>query len=142
MCAPAQMVSATLKLSSARKMRRRRGHRSKSGLARAPHVAPSQSITVAQAATEWLAHCEARGLEQATTTRYAVHVHKHIVPRIGRLKLTGLTVPVVASFEDQMLREGVSPVLCRKVEPRCVRFSVRQCGGEKSNRTWRRTTVA
>jgi integrase len=80
------------------------------------HVAPSQSITVAQAAEEWLASCKAkRGLERSTTVQYGVHVHKHIVPLIGKMKLSDLTLASVTAFEDRMLSEGRSRVMCKKV---------------------------
>jgi len=80
------------------------------------HVAPSQSITVAQAAQEWLAACEGkRGLERSTSEQYKAHVHHHIVPFIGRLRLTDLTLARVSEFEDRLSSEGRSPVLCKKV---------------------------
>jgi integrase len=89
--------------------------RIKTELGEGTHVAPSQSITVAEAAEEWLSSCESRGLERGTTNQYRVHVHRHIVPMIGRLKLTDLTLASVAAFEDRLRREGRSRPMCRKI---------------------------
>jgi integrase len=47
--------------------------------------------------------------------QYRVHVRRHIVPFIGKLKLTDLTLASVTAFEDRLLLEGRSPVLCKKV---------------------------
>jgi integrase len=80
------------------------------------HVAPSRSITVAEAAAEWLATCEnKRGLERTTTVNYESHVRLHIVPLIGRLKLTDLTATTVTEFEDKLLAEGRTVAMARKV---------------------------
>src|SRR6516225_3066962 len=91
------------------------GARIKTELGEGTHVAPSQSITVEEAAEEWLSSCESRGLERGTTNQYRVHVHRHIVPMIGRLKLTDLTLASVAAFEDRLRREGRSSPMCRKI---------------------------
>src|SRR5262249_40314453 len=73
------------------------------------HVAPSRSITVAEAAAEWLATCEnKRGLERGTTEAYRVHIEKHINPFIGKSKLTDLSATTVTEFEDRLLEEGRS----------------------------------
>ena len=80
------------------------------------NVAPSQSITVAQAAGEWLATCESkRGLERSTLEQYKAHTRHHIIPFIGTLKLTDLTLARVSGFEDKLLSEGRSPTMCKKV---------------------------
>src|SRR5262249_18080833 len=80
------------------------------------HVAPSRSITVAEAAKEWLAACEGkRGVERSTTENYGSHVRNHIVPLIGKLKLTDLTLPSVSNFENRLLSEGRSIAMARKV---------------------------
>src|SRR5690349_7645601 len=88
----------------------------KADLGEGTHVAPSQSITIAQAAQEWLATCGGkRGLERSTMEQYKAHVHHHIAPFIGRLRLTDLTLGRVSEFEDRLSSEGRSPVLCKKV---------------------------
>ena len=79
------------------------------------HVAPSRSITVAEAATEWLTACEnKRQLERTTTVNYQSHVRLHIVPLIGKLKLTDLNATTLADFEDRLLADGRTPVMARK----------------------------
>jgi hypothetical protein len=50
------------------------------------HVADSASITVKEAATIWLASCEARKLEESSVRSYRNHVRRHIEPLIGDLK--------------------------------------------------------
>src|SRR6516162_7632194 len=78
------------------------------------HTADSKSATVAKAAELWLASCDAAGLERTTITAYRQHVDLHIVPILGALRLTQLTVPLVRSFEDRLRQEGRSPVMVRK----------------------------
>jgi integrase len=79
------------------------------------HVAPSQSITVEQAAAEWFSSCEARELERSTLEQYRAHVRHHIVPLIGALKLTDLTLARVSEFEVRLSREGRKLPLRKKV---------------------------
>jgi integrase len=79
------------------------------------HVAPSESATVAEAGESWIKAGQAAGLERATIKQYREHVDQHIVPLIGRVKLSNLNVPTIRKFEDN-LREGKrSPAMIRKV---------------------------
>lgn len=78
------------------------------------HTAASTSPTVAAAADMWLRHVELEGRERTTLKGYGEHVRLHIVPRIGRLKLAGLTAPRVNAFRDELLASG-SRALARKV---------------------------
>jgi len=78
------------------------------------HTADSKSATVAKAAELWLASCDAAGLERATITAYRQHVELHIVPILGALRLTQLTVPLVRGFEDRLRKDGRSPPMVRK----------------------------
>src|SRR2546429_184353 len=48
------------------------------------HTAPSKSITVAQAAEDWLTYVAGEGRERSTLDGYRQHVELHIVPRIGK----------------------------------------------------------
>ena len=66
------------------------------------HTAASASVTVAGAAKDWLAAAEEAGLERATRDQYRQHVDLHIVPLIGRTKLSGLTVPGIRDFESKL----------------------------------------
>jgi integrase len=78
------------------------------------HTAPSKSITVADAAEKWVKAAEAHGLERSTTTQYRGHVHLHIVPRLGKVKLASLTDDKVAAFRDDLLANLSRPT-ARKV---------------------------
>ena len=77
------------------------------------HVPDSQSITLAEAGELWLASCEAAGLERTTLDYYRQHLDLHIVPLIGAVKLSQLSVPAVRAFEDT-LRKDRSPAMVRK----------------------------
>src|SRR5262245_49289012 len=66
------------------------------------HTADSKSVTVAKAGALWLDSCEATSLERTTITAYQQHLDLHIVPMIGALRLSQLTVPLVRSFEDRL----------------------------------------
>ena len=68
------------------------------------HVAPSDSITVAEAAQQWIARVKAEGREPTTLQGYEQHVRAYIVPHIGRVKLAKLTALTVEGFRDQLLK--------------------------------------
>lgn len=70
------------------------------------HTPDSQSITVAEAADLWLKRGELQGLEPTTLRTYRTHVTYHIVPLIGREKLSRLTAPRVHRFVDDLLQSG------------------------------------
>jgi integrase len=78
------------------------------------HVPDSQSIMVAEAARLWLERCEGNGLERTTVAAYQQHVTLHIVPLLGAVKLSQLTVPMVRAFEDKLTLDR-SPAMVRKV---------------------------
>ena len=62
----------------------------------------------------WLESGEAAGLERATLAAYRQHLELHIVPLIGGVKLSQLTVPLVRGFEDRLRRDGRSAAMVRK----------------------------
>jgi integrase len=66
------------------------------------HTPPSKSVTIAQAAADWLKFSEGEGLERATLAFYRTHV-AHIVARIGNQKLASLTKPGVHRFRDELV---------------------------------------
>jgi integrase len=78
------------------------------------HVADSASITVKDAAENWITSCRSR-LQDVTLDQYRQHVNLHIVPFIGREKLSKVTVPFVRAFEDKLREEGRSPAMVRAV---------------------------
>ena len=74
------------------------------------HSASSVSPTVAQAAEDWLAFMEGEGRERSTVKQYREHARIHIVPRLGREKLSSLTTPRVNQFRDGLLRDLSRPI--------------------------------
>jgi integrase len=80
------------------------------------HTADNRSVTVAKAAEMWLESCDAAGLERTSLARYGEYARLHIVPIIGSLRLSQLTVPLVRGFEDRLRRDGRSSAMVR-----CVR---------------------
>ena len=77
------------------------------------HVAPSKSVTVSEAAALWLAGNKSR-IERATHVDYEGHVDRFISPKLGKIKLSDLTRPMVRAFEDK-LRKTCSNSMVRKV---------------------------
>jgi len=67
------------------------------------HTAPSRSITVKQAAQDWLAYVTTEGIERATLANYTDAATRHIVPRIGNIKLSALSTPRIQKFRDDLL---------------------------------------
>ena len=79
------------------------------------HVADSVSITVAEAAAIWLKACElGRGdnppAEHSTLRAYRSSLKHHIIPAIGKVKLSQLTRANVASFRDHLLTKLSRPM--------------------------------
>jgi integrase len=79
------------------------------------HTAPSRSITVKQAAADWIRFVEGEERERSTVVGYQQHIDRHIVPRIGVLKLGHLTTPRVNKFRDDLLGDGMSRAMAKKV---------------------------
>jgi integrase len=76
------------------------------------HIADSQSVFVTEAARLWLA--TTAGLERSTAAQYTQHVNLHIIPLLGAVKLSQLTLAMVRSFEDKLAKDR-SPAMVRKV---------------------------
>jgi integrase len=74
------------------------------------HTAPSKSITVAEAAEDWIKHADLEGRERATVAGYRQHADQHIKPRIGRYKLAELTTPRINTFRDDLLANMSRPM--------------------------------
>ena len=55
----------------------------------------STSPTVSEAAQLWLTRCEQDQLEPATIAGYRTHLRLYIEPRLGGLKLSRLTTPMI-----------------------------------------------
>ena len=78
------------------------------------HTAPSVSITIDEAAANWLRYVELKGKERSTVEQYRQHANLHISPRIGHERLAALTTPRVNAFRDDLLG-SMSHALARKV---------------------------
>jgi integrase len=77
------------------------------------HTPASRSITVAQAAEDWIKSAEVDKLEPATLAQYR-QLARHITERIGKLRLAGLTAKRATAFRDELLT-SMSRAMARKV---------------------------
>ena len=78
-------------------------------------VHTSSKATVAGAGKHWIDSCKANGLEASTIESYQQHLDDHIVPYIGAVKLSQLTVPGVRHFMDRLRADGRSPAMMKRV---------------------------
>src|SRR5262245_12637931 len=81
------------------------------------HVADSASVTVSEAGDFWVKSAETSDppLERTTVEQYKQHLRLHIVPFIGRTKLSRLTTPSVRAFADKLREEGRSGAMVKYV---------------------------
>jgi integrase len=77
-------------------------------------VHTSGKLRLAEASAKWIADAEDR-LEPATVESYQQHLDDHIIPFIGAVKLSQLTVPLVREFMDKLRGQGRSPDMIRRV---------------------------
>src|SRR5712664_2332157 len=77
----------------------------RSEIANGVHVPDRASITVADAAQIWIDQGSLDALQAATCGMRELHCNKHIIPRIGTVKLSQLSAPRCVEFKDQLLRE-------------------------------------
>jgi integrase len=84
------------------------------------HTAASKSVTVAEACESWIDRVKANGMrgrgpvERATSRQYKQHTEHHIVPRLGKLKLSQLNKTVAENFQKDLLEKLERP-LAKKV---------------------------
>lgn len=78
--------------------------KARSEVAQGIHAPDSTSVTIAEAATLWLARGASEGLEQSTLDSYGQHVELHIKPLIGATKLSRISVPSVQAFADELAK--------------------------------------
>jgi integrase len=71
-------------------------------------------MTVAEAGAKWIADAEDR-LEPATVESYRQHLSDHIVPYLGAVKLSQITVPAVREFMDRLRQDGRSAAMIKRV---------------------------
>ncbi|WP_342361431.1 tyrosine-type recombinase/integrase [Terrarubrum flagellatum] len=84
------------------------------------HVPDAESLTVAEAAENWLAACkvgrEGRPpLEASTMRAYTAHVERFIKPKLGKRWLNDLRKPMMVKFRDELLLDGNSPGMVKRV---------------------------
>jgi len=79
------------------------------------HTPASQSKTVEEAWQLWLADCEANNLEFGTIRQRRQHLQHHVLPFIGRQRLSSLTMPLVYEFDTKLRDHGRSLAVRRKV---------------------------
>lgn len=78
------------------------------------HTPHSKSLTVAEAAQDWIKYVELEKRERSTLDHYRSHVDNHINPRLGRDRLAKLTTPRIQAFRDGLL-ENLSRAQAKKV---------------------------
>ena len=68
------------------------------------HTPQSKSLTVAEAAENWIKYVQLEGRE-LRVDQYRSHVDNHINPRIGTERLAKLTTPSINAFRDKLLKD-------------------------------------
>jgi integrase len=77
-------------------------------------VHSSTKTAVAEAGRKWVEDATHR-LEAATVESYAQHLADHIIPYLGKLRLSQLSVPAVRTFMDRLRADGRSPAMVKRV---------------------------
>ena len=68
------------------------------------HTPDSTSVTVAEAAEAWIRGRELDGIDRTTLRQYRQHIDLHIVPLVGKMKLSRLTAPKVETYKEALLK--------------------------------------
>lgn len=92
---------------------------------------------VADACNSWLKTCERNELERSTLKAYRSHARIHIEPKIGDLLLSKLSRGDIRDFMDELLDDGVSLALVKK-----IMVSLRAILTEAVEREWAAHNVA
>ena len=79
------------------------------------HTSPNKSPTVNEAADLYLETCQQEGLERTTLDTYRQHIGLHIMPFLGAIRLSELTMPLVRDFIDRLRRADRSPAMVKKI---------------------------
>ena len=72
-------------------------------LALGTHTAATDSITVAEAADQWIAKSQIHNLERSTVNSYERIARLHVLPFLGGYRLTQLNGPMLQSYLDKLL---------------------------------------
>jgi integrase len=72
---------------------------------------PGATVTFADAAEEWLRYLEhERGRRASTLRNYRLSLRNHILPALGQLPLTAVTVPRIDALRTYLIRQrGLAP---------------------------------
>src|SRR5262249_32087860 len=97
------------------------------------HTPKSKSITVAQAAEDWIDYVAGENRERSTLVQYRQHA-KHINARIGTVKLANLTTPMVNKFRDELLKATDSFPKMSRAMSRKVLTSLKSMLGDAQRR--------
>ena len=89
------------------------------------HVPASKSITVEKAGQHWIDSCA--DLERTSVDGYQQHLDLHILPYLGAVKLSALTVAIVRDWQDK-LRKGTPAPGQTEAEPRSADMVKRVTG--------------
>ncbi len=92
---------------------------------------PRSSKSVADACDSWLKSCERNELERSTLKAYRSHAKIHIEPKIGGLLLKELSRSQIRDFMHDLMDDGVSRALVRK-----IMVSLRSILSEAVEREW------
>jgi integrase len=87
----------------------------RSEVAAGVHTPDATSITIKDAADNWLRAGAIDGLERGTLRVYDQYVRIYIVPHLGTTKLSRLTAPMVGKFRNQLLAKKISRYRTGKV---------------------------
>lgn len=93
--------------------------------------------TIKDACQAWLKTCERNQLESSTLKAYRSHAYVRIEPRMGRKLVAELSRSDVREFMDQLIDDGLSHALTRK-----VMVSLRAILAEAVEREWIQHNVA
>ncbi|TRC92191.1 site-specific integrase [Mesorhizobium sp. WSM4303] len=78
------------------------------------HVADRATVAVDEASVFWLEDGTAAALERSTLDQRRQHLNEHILPFLGKLRLSKLSIPVVRQFQDRLRTEphGTKKQVC------------------------------
>jgi integrase len=82
--------------------------KTKTELVAGVHTPDSASVTVKEAADLWLARARREGLEAATILNYQGFVTLHLLPVLGSVRLSRLTVATITAARNKLLDSGRS----------------------------------
>lgn len=82
-------------------------------IAHGKHTPSSKSVTIAAAGKLWID--EGGELEKGTLEQYQQHLDLHILPFLGEVKLSALSVDVVKAWQTRLRAEGRSVAMVKKV---------------------------